>query len=313
MDSHPLVVGCVADQPPYLLEQAWRLLLSWRKNAGRWRDVPFLLGVAGGVPEDFARRVAPFGAILVSVEQLTPRHPPSNKLQWFAPASRIKAERYVLLDCDTWVCKQPDGLLGAEPLRAKLADIATVTDVIFEKVFVAAGIPKPPTEHTLSIRGEASITYLNAGVLSLSASALQHLLPRWRHWNHWLDTRPELLADCFPFLEQASLSLTIAELGLPVGLLDDSLNFPGHFKDPVPPALTAIEPRILHYHKETDENGRFLDSPLPLVQKHIVHANASLFAAWRELAFDLSQERAVARDGLRKLLSQLRRRWLQSS
>lgn len=289
----PLVVGCVADQPHQLLEQAWRLLVSWRANAGRLRDAPFVLCVAGGVPPDFARRVAPYKAQLVAVEPLTPTHPPSNKLRWFQPAGELSAERYVLLDCDTWVCQEPTELLGPEPLRAKLADMATVTDAVFDRVFATAGIAKPPAQYRLPLNAETSIAYFNAGVLSFSRAALDVLVPRWLYWNAWLEERMALLETCQGFLEQASLSVAIAELGWMPGLLDEALNFPGHFKDLPQPALENIDPVILHYHKEYSPNGMLAPTPLPLVQKRIDDANTELFTAWRDLAMQLSMPQNV--------------------
>lgn len=278
--TEEIIVGCVADQPGKYLEAAFRLLVSWRLFAGRLAQCRFVICVAGGIPPGYAASLAPWSPELVAVEPFSSAHPPSNKLCFLLlPLVRSYA-RVILLDCDTVVLQEPLHLLGEAPLFAKMADIATVPSATFEQLFQAQALVMPNPDYSCTVTGEASIPYFNSGVLSFSREAMSTLVPIWATLTRQMAEHPERLGNAFSYLEQATLSLAVNKAGMAFSILPTALNFPGHFKDPLIPSLTGIDPVILHYHDQVTHTGYLAASPYPLVQRAIEGFNASLAEAW---------------------------------
>jgi hypothetical protein len=275
-----VVVGCVADQQVKYLEQAFRLLVSWRRSGGRLAQCRFIICVAGGIPPGYAASLTPWFPELVAVDPFTAAHPPSNKLRFLELELIHNYDRVILLDCDTIILKEPLELLGSVPLLAKMADIATVPDAIFRKLYSATGSVKPEPMYSCTVSGEASIPYFNAGVLSFSKKAIQDLVPTWLRLNRKVAAHPEWLGEAFGFLEQATLSLAVTNTKTAFSLLSSAMNFPAHFQDPPIQELTEIDPVILHYHGLVNSYGYLARSPYPLVQSAIQEFNVALTEAW---------------------------------
>lgn len=269
-----LAIGCVADSTAKYLDQALRLLQSWRWFAGRYANADFHVCVVGDAPPDGRARYERYGAQVHSVAQFDARHPPSNKLRFLELPAVRSAERVVLLDCDTIVVQEPDELFAGEALIAKIADVATVPSSVLERVLAAFGAAAPAASCRCTVSDEPTMPYFNAGVLSFSADAMRTLVPAWIRFNQALIERIDLLEEHGNFCEQASLSLALAATGTRFTSLDNRLNFPAHFRDrPVTSCFGQTDPAIIHYHWLVDDDGRLQRSPYPNVDRRIAMFN----------------------------------------
>lgn len=269
-----IAIGCVADATQKYLDQAERLLRSWRWFAGRYAGAEFHVCVVGDVRPDVRARYERHGARVHPVGAFTERHAASNKLRFLELDAVRGAERTVLLDCDTVVVQEPDALFRGEDLIAKMADVATVPTAVLRSVFACYGIESPPDTYRCTVSGESSIPYFNAGVLSFSAEAMVSLVPEWLRCNRMLVERLELLEGREGFCEQASLAMAVAATRTRFSLLDDRMNFPAHFRDRPPSSpFGQTDPVIIHYHWLVDAAGYLERSPYPNVDRRIEQFN----------------------------------------
>jgi hypothetical protein len=271
------IAGCVAENNAKYLGQALRLVQSWRWFAGSLADCPFTVCVVGDKLVSQRDEFEKYGAHMVNVDRFSPLHAPSNKLRFLELPEVANADRVVLLDCDTVVVREPLGLLSAADFAAKPADVPTVSHETFEQLFAFFGLKIPQQSARCSVRGEPTIPYFNAGVLSFSRRAVAELAPVWCEMNRRLIANLELLGKRTNFCEQASLTLALAVSGCSVESLDNKWNFPVHFqKQPPESAFGQTDPAIIHYHWLVDADGFLLESPYNKVNSRIASFNARL-------------------------------------
>ena len=264
------IVGCVADNTPKYLDQALRLLQSWRWFAGSLADAPFHVCVIDGVSAEYRQKYERYGAHVHTVPRFSSAHPPSNKLRFLELPLFEDSGRIILLDCDTVIVQEPVELLCVEDFSAKIADLPTVTHDVFERLFPAFGLPLPDATERCSVHGEPTIPYFNAGVLSFSARAMFTLVPEWININRELINRLELLEQSTNFCEQASLSLALAKCKTSYRTLSNRLNFPAHCSgEPSDSEFAGTDPVIIHYHWLVDEAGFLQTSSYPAVTARI--------------------------------------------
>ena len=207
-----IAVGCVAESRSPFLNQALRLLQSWRWFAGNCSDAPFYVCVVDAVSLEWRRRYERLGAVVHVVPRFSETHPPSNKLRFLETSEARAADHVLLLDCDTIVVQTPAALFQDHIFAAKIADVATVSLGTFASLFSEFGLSRPAADQQCTVSGEAMIPYFNAGVLSFNALGIETLVPKWIELNrqlsgnlHWLDASAN-------FCEQASLSLALAAI-----------------------------------------------------------------------------------------------------
>ncbi len=272
-----LAIGCVADSAAKYLDQAERLLQSWRWFAGRYANADFHVCIIGDVRPGERARYEKYGAHVHSATQFSARHAPSNKLRFLELDATRDAERVLLLDCDTIVVQEPVELFQGEALIAKIADVATVPPSILERIYAAFGVASPPASCRCTVSDELTIPYFNTGVLSFSAGALKVLAPAWIRYNRMLIERIDLLEERRRFCDQASLSVAAAATKTPFTMLDNRMNFPAHYLDcPVTSSFGQTDPVIIHYHWLVDDTGRLQRSPYPNVDRRIESFNTRL-------------------------------------
>lgn len=278
--THPgesLTVGCVADCTPKYLEQALRLLQSWRWFAGAMSTADFHLCVVDEIDHSYRALYEEYGAKVHIVPRASTRHPPSNKLRFLELPEAGDADRVVLLDCDTIVVREPTGLIADADFLAKIADHRTTTPEVFDSVFAAFGISLPAADQRCTVRGESTIPYFNGGVLAFSRRSMRALVPQWIRINSCLIEQMELLKECGHFCEQASLSLALAATGTSFQVLGNDMNFPAHLREePLESAFADTDPVIIHYHWLVDERGLLEPSPYPNVNRRIQQFNERL-------------------------------------
>lgn len=274
------IVGCVADCTAKYMEQALRLLQSWRWFGGAVANAEFHVCVVDKIDLAYKRKLEGYGAIIHVVPRFSVLHPPSNKLRFLELRQAHEADRVLLLDCDTIIVQDPSALLdGDYDFMAKIADMPSITQDVFVELFAGFGVALPPQHWRCTVRGEPIIPYFNAGVLSLSRNAMAQLVPQWIQFNHALIDRLNILGDYSDYCEQASLSLAIATCEVRFIVLSNEMNFPGHYSDlPRDSAFARTDPVIIHYHSMTDEAGYLMPSRYSLVNNRIQQFNARLRA-----------------------------------
>jgi SAM-dependent methyltransferase len=281
-----LAVGCVADNVPKYLDQALRLLQSWRWFGGALASADFHVCVVEGVDAGYRQMYERYGATVHVVPRFSQNHPPSNKLRFLELMKNGDADRVVLLDCDTIIVQEPLRLLAETDFVAKIADMPTVPPDVFMNLFREFGLALPPADQHCTVMGESIIPYFNAGVLSFSRQAMKSLVPEWIRINRLLVERMHLLGGCGNFCEQASLSLALSACGTFFTVLGNDMNFPAHFLDqPAESDFARIDPVIVHYHWLTDSLGYLTASLYPRVDARIRQFNERLKAE-RNLPFD---------------------------
>lgn len=273
-----IVVGCVADNTVKFLEQAARLLASWRWFGGSLSSADFHVCTVDEVPESFRVKYERYGAKVHLVPRFSERHPPSNKLRFLELAEIQDADWVLLLDCDTVVVQDPSAILSAgADFVAKPADFPTVTQDAFLSLFRAFNLPMPSPEYRCTVNGEPTVPYFNAGVLAFSRHAMATLVPQWIDMNHRLIDQLELLGDCSNFCEQASLTLALANCGTTMHALGNEMNFPAHCVElPLDSDFVRTDPVIIHYHWMADKDGYLTRSPYPKVDARIQQFNERL-------------------------------------
>ena len=156
MTRDDFIVGCVADNNPKYLGQALRLLQSWRWFAGSLAGADFHVCVVGHVEQSWLQSYKRYGAVIHNVSCFDERHLPSNKLRFLELPDVVRAERAILLDCDTLVVQEPVQLLESHDFLAKIADHATVSSRIFSNLFSEFGILLPAASEYCTVQGEAT-------------------------------------------------------------------------------------------------------------------------------------------------------------
>ena len=136
------IIGCVADNSIKYLDQALRLLQSWRWFAGDLADSEFNVCVVDEVSPEYRKQYESYGARVHIVSPFSYTHPPSNKLRFLELPVFGNAERIVLLDCDTVIVQEPIDLFTKEDFSAKIADLPTVTPEVFKVLVSTAKVPE---------------------------------------------------------------------------------------------------------------------------------------------------------------------------
>jgi SAM-dependent methyltransferase len=272
-----IVAGCVADNSIKYLDQALRLLQSWRWFGGAMADMAFYIAVTGKVDLLYREIFEQYGATVHIVPPFDMRNPTANKLRFLELPIAQDADRVLLLDCDTIIVQEPACLLQDADFLAKIVDAPTVKPEVFAAIFTALDIAIPPYNQRCTVRGEPIIPYFNTGVLSFSRKAMSTIVPEWIRIFKILIERLELFKDQAYYCEQASLSLALAACGTSYTTLSNRLNFPAHFQDePVASDFGSTDPVIIHYHWLADENGLLQASPYAKVNERIKSFNVRL-------------------------------------
>jgi hypothetical protein len=264
------LVGCVTENRPVFLAQAYRLVRSIRWFGGGLSRARVWVCAVEEIDPAARRALEALGAEVRIVPRFDPRNPPANKLGFLSAAAEEDARMILLLDCDTLVVQDPLPFLRRDTFQAKIADIPSVPHEVFQGLFRHYGLPLPAPRYRTTFLATPTIRYCNSGVIAVPADLARDLVPVWRDYNARLLDVPELLGACAHHSNQASLALALAACPVPFREAPPALNFPLHLKhlDPAP-NLLSVDPAILHYHQEVDDDGALLPHRYPLVQARI--------------------------------------------
>ena len=262
-----------------MLVQAVRLLRSVRWFGGELTNVRVVVCAVGALEEGARQSLERLGAEIRIVRRFHPNSPTGNRHSLLAELADAPERLLLLLDCDTVVVRDPLPHLRGDVFQGKIAPTPTVTDEVFDRLFLHFGVPKPPREHVTPLTGTPTIPYFNAGVLAIPTALAGTLAPAWREYNEVLADRPELVAPCHRHLHQAALSLAVAATGVPYACLDEAMNLQlnsTHVE--APRSFTEVDPVIIHYHHLATDDGFLLPTPYPGAQARIDAFNARMRA-----------------------------------
>ncbi len=293
-----IVLGCVADNKPVYLYQALRLLQSVRWFGGSCADCDFILCVVDSVDPLYRRRFRKLGARVRVVQRYSEVSPATNKLRFWQLPELASYPRAVCLDCDTIVVRDPLPPLQGPGLHARIVGLPTVPHDVFVKLFDAFGLKIPEASYRCALSGEATIVYLNNGVLAMDRPTVYDLVPRWVKFTEVL-LKSEIMRERKWYIEQAALTLALVESGIPFHLLGNEMNFP--FPGDEQPLVEDVDPRIIHHHHHVDRAGRIELSGYPLVDARIAAFNRKLRG--RLVMPGPAAVRRKLSNGVRKLLT----------
>jgi len=298
-----IVVGLVTENTSQMLTQAIRLLRSIRWFGGELAGARVVVCGVGTLEAGARATLEALGAEIRTVSRFHPANPTANRHQLIAELLDAPQRVLFVLDCDTIVVRDPLPFLSGDAFEAKLASTPTVTDEVFTRLFAHFNIPKPPRSHIAPFSGTPTIPYFNAGVIAVPTALARTLAPVWRKYNRILADDPGLVAPCQPHMHQASLSLALAESGIPCRELPQAMNFQIKPHLTPPPGFAEIDPVIIHYHHLATEDGFLLPCPYPRAQQRIEMFHERLraegFAPRQRTASD-EESRAVVVAGMHR-------------
>lgn len=219
------LLGCVADNKPVYLYQALRLLQSLRWFGGPSAECDFMVCLVGSADPLYSRQFRDLGAKIRTVRPYSEVSPATNKLRFWQLPELASYQQAVCLDCDTIVVRDPLPPLQGPGLHARMVGLPTVPHDVFIKLFDAFGLKIPEQSYRCALSGEATIVYLNNGVLAMDRPTVDDLVPRWIKFTDAL-LKSEIMRERKWYIEQASLTLALVESGCPFHLLGNEMNFP---------------------------------------------------------------------------------------
>lgn len=159
------------------------------------------------------------------INRVSPDYPIGNKLDCLAV--KTDCQRLVFLDTDMLLLRPVDlAPLADARLAATPASHAHVEADDWARFYRACGLPPPRLAMRTLLSDESTPPYFNAGFISVEAGLAADLADAWSH------CAGTLLADDLPprvrrrFLDQVSLPLAAARLGLEIQSLAATWNFP---------------------------------------------------------------------------------------
>ena len=298
-----VVVGLLTENTPRMLVQAIRLVRSIRWFGGELAGVRILACGVGPLEAGARATLESLGVEIRTVTRFHPANPTGNRHQLMSELLDSSEEVLFQLDCDTIVVRDPLPHLRRDVFHAKIAPMVTVSDAVFERLFAHFGLPKPPRTHVTLLDGQATIPYFNAGVFAIPTALARKLAPAWRRYNEILANDPQLVAPCQRHMHQASLSLALAETGVPYAEMPPAMNFQlnaAHVA--APPGFAETDPVIIHYHHLASDDGFVLPCPYPAAQARIdqFHERMQAEGFQREVRAQTSESRAVVVAGMHR-------------
>lgn len=266
-----VVYSCVMDQSPRFAYEAFVWASSLLSYAGQ--DCDSIIVHPVNQLDPIYQRL--FNSLRIKSEIVFPfdaRHAHSNKLAQLESKLLQSADYIVLCDCDTVFCESIETWVTGDSVRAKIVDVASLSMKHWRRIFSVAHLPLSASTARSSFDGlETLPTYCNGGLVIIPQPIFQSLRQVWPKWDRWLLDRVELIGPFYFFVDQISLALSCAELGLTIDLLPAELNFPTHLAHPN--TADVLPPKVLHYHHRVDQSGFLLAMGIPVVDRQIEKVN----------------------------------------
>jgi len=221
----------------------------------------------------FRDKLESLGAIVKIVPRFDSPHRFSNKLRFYEQPEIHSAKIALLLDCDTVLVQDPTPWLRDDVLQAKIADLPTVPTATLASVCRHFGIVEPDASYQTTFDDVPTIVYCNSGVVAMPTSLMPLMVPRWNMFVRELMACPSLLGNVH-YCDQVALALAYLTAGIGFDELPVSMNFPLHITNRRSRIdLHDVDPVILHYHRQIDDDGFIRPSPYRSAQRRIAAFN----------------------------------------
>lgn len=270
LHASDVVVGLLTENTTRMLAQAIRLVRSIRWFGGELAGARVVVCGVGALESGARATLEALGADVRIVSRFHPANPTGNRHQLLAELLDAPEEILFVLDCDTIVVQDPLPYVSGDRLQAKIAPTPTVSDEVFERLFAHFGLVKPARSYVTPFDNSPTIPYFNAGAFAIPRELARKLAPAWRKYNLVLADHPELVVPCQRHMHQASMSLALAETGIPHAEWPSEMNYQINATHiAAPPGFAELDPVILHYHHLGTEDGFLLPCPYPGAQARI--------------------------------------------
>jgi len=253
-----LVVSCVAENRPDWHARAYNLALS-SLTVCSGSATRFVAHFVDGVDPAARQRIESLGAEVRVVDRVDRRSPYLNKLRMLELGSAGDFDVLAALDCDTIIVRDLQPHLSLDSVGAKPADIDRLTPEQWRRLYDALGLARPTGSFIATSSGQRMGPYFNSGVLLIPRAYCASLLAAWTEMSDRIlavyRQYPTIVPQQWRFhLDQYSLACALAAAAIPVRALPSELNYPVHVSVS-PAARGAIDPVILHYHKNVTPDG----------------------------------------------------------
>ena len=239
----------------------------------------------GGSETDVLGYLRDRGVSVVDVESFDERSPHCNKISGALSLARHGVDGVaVLTDTDVAVVEDARRI----PIRANEVGFRPVGAgnpplPVLEKLFQAAGVELPrrvPIEFA-STRGQHTLAgHGNGGLYVVPGPLLPTLAAAWERWARWVLDHRDLLETWSTFVDQAAMTLTLAEAGISPRPLGLEWNFPTDNPRRIP--ARPREPSALHYKANVTAYGLLGTSGSAVVDRRIDLANEAIARVWAE-------------------------------
>lgn len=263
MTTGRLLLSCVAEDRPRFHQRVETLVGSARTLGGSLAGGPIVVNMVESVDRAFARRMQALDAEVRVVPRVTDGGAGANKLRMLELDEREDFDVLLAVDCDIAVAEDPSSLVSEDAISVVPADTDPLTDGQWRTIFDSLALR--PLERSVSTdtTGELMYPYFNSGVIGVPRGLCAGLLIAWMKALKTLDRlwqrQPDLVSPAERFFtDQLALTAALAS-GLPWTVASRELNFGTHI-DLSGPAVHALRPSLLHYHREVDRDG-FLFRP----------------------------------------------------
>jgi hypothetical protein len=245
------------------------------------RDIHLFVPEALGAAPEWAGRA---GIKVVPIPYWDERHPYCNKIGLWREDIFAGYDHVCFTDCDIFFVNPP-GLPVTNSIAAAVVDLENPRCSLLADVFAAAGVslPRPvPVRWSADPAHVTAPSNCNGGFYLVDRRIIGPLATAWAARARWLLDTPAIGARLGANVDQVSLALALAEMGIEVTPLPRTVNVPTHL-GALPGASAA--PTVLHYHSHFTSQATLRTTGTAAVDGQIAEANR-MIGRWKQDGLD---------------------------
>jgi len=271
-----IALSCLVDDTP----EIWASLIPWLATAIVLAKVdPKNIHIHHVCPlrPQISRLCEEVGVQTHRVDVFDALNPYTNKIiQGTREFGQVKS--VILTDVDTVFTEPPPfsqmhGLVGGKPVDMPNPPLEILAEVFSKAQVETLGVcSNRYMADRVEIPFETLIGNFNGGVYIIPVDVLARLTARWIFWTRWLLGNITLLDKWWKHADQVGFNLAVSELKMPLRILDNRWNYPGHLEQP----RAHATPWILHHHARLDAHGQILPVSSAVVQGLVSRVNSTI-------------------------------------
>jgi hypothetical protein len=279
------VYSCVVDADPRFHLEALRWYATLSRVVGV-DPADLVVHAVGGSGTDVLRFLRHKGVAVVDVERFDESSPHCNKIAGaLSLAGRALEGQVVLTDSDIALVEDARQIaLGPTEVGLRPVGAGNPPYDVLERLFEAAGVEVPqrvPIEFA-PLRGQFTVSgHGNGGLYVVPAALLPSLAAAWERWARWILDHRDLLESWSVFVDQAAMTLALAEGGVTPHPLGLEWNFPTNNPKRIPKRPPA--PAALHYKDNVTSEGLLGLTGSSSVDRRVALANGAIAPVWAEM------------------------------